>query len=99
MADAVARREVVGIEAPGARPSYTIRFRRTERPPLSSTVQNSQNVTYMELFGMRQQHSAGVRAVVFTAALAVLPMSAFAQPGHPPDTTKAVHDAAVQTTR
>src|SRR5581483_303676 len=98
MADAVARREVVCIHAPGAGPSYTIRFRRTERAPPSSTVQNSQNVFYMELFGMRQPHTVCLRAALAAAAIAGLSVSVFAQTGQSLDTRKAVHDAAAQTT-
>src|SRR5437867_1719720 len=77
----VTHRDVV-MATPDERTSYTIRFRRTVRPSPSSTVQNGQILFEMERVAMRQlpliRH---VRTVSIAAALALLPVSAFAQIG------------------
>src|SRR5437667_6711753 len=93
----IARRELVCIRAPGVRTSYTIRFRRTQYPSLSSTVQNTRIVFDMEQFAMRQQQSIprACRLVV-AAALLLLPVSASGQTGQLLGTTAAMQAAAAQ---
>src|SRR5437879_5616340 len=93
----LAARELVCMHSPGDRTSYTIRFRRTERPSPPSTVQNSQLSLIRERFLMRQQFSIyRAETALFAAALVFVSMSAFGQTGQGSNAGDAAQRPATQ---